>query len=49
MIRVIANNTVRFCDWMMGYHGSLIYQAVYASAITGITTAGIIAMFLATC
>lgn len=49
MIRRTATAVVNLCDWMIGYHGVIICQLVYASAVTIVTVTGICAMFLACC
>lgn len=34
IVRKLARCTINLCDWMMGYHGVLIKEAVIASVVT---------------
>ena len=49
MPRTAARMIIRLCDWMMGYHGKIIYDAIYIGAMTAVTVTGITAMFLTLC
>lgn len=49
MVKRIANAAILIADYMIGYHGVIICQLVYASAVTMVTVTGICAMFLACC
>lgn len=49
MLRTTANAVVSLCDYMMGYHGTIINQLAGAATVTFATTAAILAMFLVLC
>lgn len=34
IVRKLARCTINLCDWMMGYHGVLIQEAIIATVLT---------------